>query len=173
MSGPRSSSSRPVAAQNSEAKVSKFDIPTPAKIRKGALANKAVQACIAKPLAGCEALCTEAAILEGKPVVMVHQYGYISTSAFDAEEGNTVAPMLGELVEIRPLQPEDEFHPEAVRVVFDAKKFPRTNLPGFRRGKGKTDAKPPKVKAEPPAVPPVSFEPGEDNDDLARELGLL
>lgn len=150
--------------------MSKFDIPTPAKIKKGALANKAVRACIEKPLAGCEHLCTEAAILEGKPVVMVHQYGYVSTSAFDAEDGITSVPMLGELVEIRPLEPEDEFHPEAVRVVFDAKKFPRTNLPGFRRGKA---AKPPKVKAEPPAVPPVSFEPGDDNDDLARELGLI
>ena len=155
--------------------MSKFDVPTPAKIKKGALANKAVQACIAKPLAGCERLCTEAAILEGRPVVLVHRYGYISTSAFDAEDGVTGSPQLGELVEIVPLRPDDEFHPEAVRVVFDAAKLPRTNLPGFRKG-GKTPKGTPKaakVKAEPVAVPPVTFEASDANDDLARELGLM
>lgn len=145
--------------------MSRFNIPTPAKIRKGALANKLVQACIAKPLTGCAALCTEAAILEGKPVVLVHQYGYISTSAFDAEDGVTSAPALGELLEIIPLRPDDEFHPERVRVVFEAKRFPRTNL---RRQPAAT--KPKTVK---PELPPVSFEANDANDDLARELGLM
>lgn len=147
--------------------MSKFDIPTPAKIRKGALANEKVRAFIAKPLVGFEHLCTEKAILEGKPVVLVYQYGYISTSAFDAEDGDTQAPQLGELLEIRPLEPLDDFHPERVVIVFDATKLPRTSLPG--RGH---KAKPPKASKPPKAKPPL-VEASDANDELARELGLL
>lgn len=157
--------------------MSKYDIPTDAAIKRGALKNKAVQKFIKQPLPDCAALCTEAAILEGRPVVMVFAYGYISTSAFDAEDGGTQNATLGELVEIRPLEPDDEFHPEKVLTVIDVKKFPRTNRAGHRTARDAKSEKPAKAAKQPKAdkpkeePKPVAFTDDGD-DDLAAALGL-
>jgi hypothetical protein len=149
--------------------VSQFDIPRDAAIRKAALANRAVQACIAKPLAGHESLCTEKAILDGRPVVLIYAYGYVSTSAFDAEDGTTVVPQLGELQEIRPLRADDAFHPNFAVVVFDAKKFPRTARYTGKPTGGATGER----TRKPAAAHPIDTDTDEDTEELARSLGLI
>jgi hypothetical protein len=145
--------------------MSKVDIPTPRKIAAGVAKNAACQAAISKPLPECAELCTLAAILEGKPVIAVHQFGYISCSAFDVEDNNLNVPALGELLEVRPLEAGDEWHPERTRVVFLAAKFPRT---ARLKSAPVKPVKPPKVKPK-----TVVVESDDDNDALARELGLL
>ncbi len=141
--------------------MSKFDIPTPRKIAAGVAKNAACQAAITKPVGDCPELCTLAAILDGRPVIAVHQYGYISCSAFDVEDNTLSVPALGELLEVRPLEAGDEWHPERTRIVFLAAKVPRT-------ARLKPVVKPPKVKAK-----TVTVDSDDDNDALARELGLL
>lgn len=153
--------------------MSKFCVPTAAKIRKGVLANRAVQAVIARPLAECPSLCTEAAILDSKPVTMVHRFGYVSTSAEDAENGYTDVPALGPLVEIVPLRPDDRFHPDQILVVVDPRKLPVTHL--NTRAASRTHGTPrtPRAAKPAPATPTVAVEANDDNDDLARSLGLM
>ncbi len=145
--------------------MSQLDIPTSRRIAAGVAKNAACQAAITKPLPDCAELCTLAAILEGRPVIAVHQYGYISCSAFDVEDNTLSVPALGELVEVRPLEAGDEWHPERTRVVFLAAKFPRTARLKSAPAK---PVKPPKLKPK-----TVVVEADDDNDDLARELGLL
>jgi len=150
--------------------MSKFDAPNLTAIRRGVLLNKAARAYMAKPLPGLEELCTEKAIVEGRPVIVVYRFGYVSTSSFDYEDGNTTPHGIGELIEVRPLEPDDEFHPNKVLVIYRAT-LPKTNRAG---DPAKPPRKPKAAKVKPAAAAEtVAGEEADDAEALARELGLL
>lgn len=133
-------------------------VPSEGRIKRAALKNAAVLACIAEPPAGFAEFSTERAILDNLPVVMVHEFGYASASLFDFENGNTASGM-GALLEVRPLEPGDEFHPARIVLVY------RSTLPQVKIGQKEPK---PKRASKRPAVELSD----DENDALARELGL-
>lgn len=133
--------------------------PSEGRIRRAALKNAAVAAYIAKPLGECPELCTERAILDGLPVVMVFEFGYASCSLYDFENGNHASGM-GELVEVRPLEPGDEFHPVRSVLVY-LSTLPKTSI-------GRAVAKPKRASKRAAAAELTE----DESDNLARELGL-
>lgn len=141
--------------------MSKFDLPRSDRIARGAARCKAVQAALAKPLAGCEAYCTDASVAAEKPIVVVYQYGYVICGALDYECAVSDLPGGGELIEVRELREGDEWHPEKIIYVYGG------NLPQTAR-RGKLA----RARTGPPN-PTVVREEITFDDTLAEELGIL
>lgn len=147
--------------------MSRFDLPSRERIARGAAKCKAVQRALANPLPGCERYCTPESVKAERPVVVVYQFGYVICSAFDTELPVSELPGGGEFVEYRPLEEEDEWHPEKIVCVY------RATLPRVNRAKGES-RKPKRTRKPKPAViptPPVTIEA--DDADLVHELGIL
>lgn len=149
--------------------ITEADIPTPARLFRAAMQNKAILAALARPVAGLEHYCTEAAVKAERPVAVVYQYGYVVCTAFDCELSTAELPGAGAFIEVRPLEPEDEWHPERIRYVYQA------TLPKSKIGKaaGKPDKPPRKPRAKAVAAPSAQSSEPLDDAALAAELGLL
>lgn len=151
--------------------ITEADIPTPARLFRAAMQNKYVIAALANPLPGVEHYCTEASVKAERPVAVVYEHGYVVCSAFDCELHTSELPGAGAFVEVRPLEPEDEWHPERIRYVY------RATMPQSKIGKSAgqpvkpTRSRKPK---KPPSDPAKNSEPDElDDAALAETLGLL